>query len=512
MLVDVDKCIGCGFCMRDCPVEAIRIVTKKAQIDPLRCTHCGVCMRVCEQGAVTTETVRSQDALECDHCPIKCWVMPGSIGACHRYCNKDGRLVRNTPLHTFADVKDIVGPEPRPEIRYPVTTAIGAGTTYPCCKPAPYIVTDRRGEVDVVTVVTEVPLSYSSVIVKVDTDISIGVEGAAVYVGKRSVGMVETEQYGSKMLHIGGVNRLTGPNGFAVARAITDIANRKPVKLRIENGSRLEVQVGRPPVIDGREVAKMRVGCGSATLGIFAPLLKNAADEVIVLDAHITGLMSRHVAGQFVGVRPTGIALKFKQSTPGRYFGDHGEGWGGTSIINPVDVIDHIDMSVGWPGMTVLITETTGQNGALFEVDEVGTLCQIALTETACLALEAIASSCEPSRVSAIYTAGSGGSARAGVTRFPIKLTRAVHAGKAHLTVGGASGFILPGGGISFMVDVERVRAGSFYWTPTPATICPLEYTMLVADYEAMGGHMAAMKPFSAVAPAAVGQEEHDKK
>ncbi|MDZ7599234.1 MAG: 4Fe-4S binding protein [Desulfobacterales bacterium] len=502
MVVDVGKCIGCGFCVRDCPVDAVRIVKKKARIDPRCCTHCGVCARVCEHGAVTAEAVRPEAALACDHCPITCWVPPGSIGACHRYRNQDGRLVRTTPLQPFADVREIVGPEPRPEIRRPVVTAIGAGTTYPCCQPAPQIVQERRGDVDVVTVVTEVPLSYSSVIVKVDTDIPIGKEGAAVYVGKRAVGMVETEQYGSKMLHIGGVNRLTGPNGFAVARAITDIANRKAVKLRIQNGSRLLVQVGKAPVVDGREVAKMRVGCGSATLGIFAPLLKDAADEVVVLDAHITGLLSRHVAGKFVGVRPTGVALKFKQSTPGRYFGDRGGGWGGTAITHPVDVIDHIDMSVGWPGMTVLITETTGQNGALFEVDAGGGLRPLALTAKARSALAAIAEACEPSRVSAVYSAGSGGSARAGVTRYPIKLTQAVHAGKAHLTIGGASGFIWPGGGISFLVDVERVKPGSFYWTPTPATICPLEYTMLVSDYAAMGGHLAAMKPFKAVDPA----------
>ena len=60
---------------------------------------------------------------------------------------------------------------------------------------------------------------------------------------------------------------------------------------------------------------------------------------------------------------------------------------------------------------------------------------------------------------------------------------------------------MLPGGGITFMVDVERVKAGSFYWTPTPATICPLEYTMELKDYEKMGGHVEAMKPYQAKKP-----------
>jgi hypothetical protein len=310
--------------------------------------------------------------------------------------------------------------------------------------------------------------------------------------------MVETEQYGSKMLHIGGVNRLTDENGFVVARTITDIANRKPVKLKIENGSRLKVQVSQPPLINGQEATKMRVGCGSATMGLFAPLFVEAADEVIVLDSHITGQMSRHVAGQFAGAKATGVRLKFDESTPGRYFGDHGSGWGGTSITNPVDIIDSIDMNIAWKKMTILITETTGQNGIMFETGENGKFSEIPLNKGARAALKAISTSCEPSRVSAIYTAGAGGSARAGVVKYPIKLTRAVHIGKAHLTVGGSPGFVLPGGGITFMVDVERVKEGSFYWTPTPATICPLEYTMELKDYEKMGGHIAAMKPFEA--------------
>jgi hypothetical protein len=90
------------------------------------------------------------------------------------------------------------------------------------------------------------------------------------------------------------------------------------------------------------------------------------------------------------------------------------------------------------------------------------------------------------------------------VTLYPVKLTKAVHAAKANLTAGGAPVFVLPGGGINFLVDVGRVKAGSFYWTPTPATICPVEYTMALKDYEEMGGHLEAMRPFTAKQPVQV--------
>jgi hypothetical protein len=54
------------------------------------------------------------------------------------------------------------------------------------------------------------------------------------------------------------------------------------------------------------------------------------------------------------------------------------------------------------------------------------------------------------------------------------------------------------------MVDVDRVKTGSFYWTPTPATICPIEYTMDLREYERMGGHLEAMRPFTAKEPSLV--------
>jgi hypothetical protein len=455
-------------------------------------------VKVCPEGALTPDDVHFPGSVQCSACPISCRIKPNRLGACQRFVNRNGALERTVSLKTFEDVRPIVGPDWDPVIRTPLITAIGAGGTYPDCKPAPHIVNTKVAGVDVVTVVTEAPLSYSGVKIKIDTDATIGAEGAPLFHRNRKVGHLTTEEYGSKMLSIGGVNLLTGPDGMIVARLVSDLANGKRAGIRVEGGSRLEVQAGARPVIDGLEDDVMRVGCGSATLGLFASLFKEAADEVIVLDSHITGLMSEHAAGVFAGARPTGVKLRFPRSTPGRYFGDHGKGWGGTSIVDPKDVIDSIDMSEARPGMTILITETTGRKAAYYEVTPQGGVLEVPMPARAASAVAELASTCQESRVSAVYCGGVGGSARAGVARYPVKLTKAVHAMKARLTVGGAPTFVLPGGGINFLVDVEKVMPGAFTWVPTPAVVCPVEYTMTLDDYREMGGHVEAMKPFQA--------------
>ncbi len=495
MRVDMERCTGCGACVADCPQNNVRLSKKKAVIGDA-CSECGACLKVCPEAALCPDETPFPGAVRCQACPIRCSIRPGFLGACQRFMNKGTTLERTISLKTYEEVKHIAGPDWDPVIRSPLITAIGAGTTYPDCKPAPHIVQSRVNGIDVVTVVTEAPLSYSGIKVKIDTDTTIGREGAPIFHRRRQVGHLTTEEYGSKMLSNGGVNLLTGPDGLTVARLVSDIANRKRVRLRIEAGSRLDIQVGEHPVIDGTVDDVMRVGCGSATLGLFADMFKNVADEVIVIDSHLTGLMSEHASGVYVGARPAGVKLIFKRSTPGRYFGDHGKGWGGTSILDPRDVIEVVDMEVARPGMTILITETTGRNAACFEVTAQGALVEIPLTPRVAEAIGELAGTCQESRVSAIYCGGSGGSARAGVTRYPIKLTRAVHAMKARLTVGGAPTFVLPGGGINFMVDVEKVMAGAFTWVPTPATVCPVEYTMTLDDFREMGGHVEAMKPF----------------
>ena len=89
-------------------------------------------------------------------------------------------------------------------------TGIGAGTTYPDYKPAPFIVSSQIAGADMVTVVTEAIFSYCGVKVKVDTDRFLGPEGAIVRAEGEAVGHVTTAEYGSQMLSLGGVHHLTG--------------------------------------------------------------------------------------------------------------------------------------------------------------------------------------------------------------------------------------------------------------------------------------------------------------
>jgi NAD-dependent dihydropyrimidine dehydrogenase PreA subunit len=498
MWIDPEKCNACGLCLQDCPLQVIDYLDEKARIKE-GCVSCRTCVRVCPRQAVQEMDREIPGSIRCPACPVNCRIPPDRYGACRRFLNQDGELVRDRPLVLYEEVKPSLLPPPSPLIREPLITAIGAGGTYPDHIPAPYIVTDRRDGVDVVTVVTEAPLSYSGIKIKVDTDVPVGEEGAEIRFDGRPVGMVETEEYGSKILALGGVNRLTGKYGFAVARAIAAAANRQAIELSIRKGAKLSLQVGQPPRINGKVQERMRVGCGSATAGLFASFFKKAADEVIVLDAHITSLFSHHASGRAVGLTPSGIRLGFSLSTPGRYFGRKGPGWGGTPIENPLEVIATVDPEFTPEGTRLLITETTGERAAYYVFHRERGFVEEPLPPEAQEATRVIRETCQQAKVTALYVGGAGGSARAGVTRYPLRLTRAVHENKAVLSVGGAPVFVLPGGGITFYVDVEQVKTGAFSWTPTPAVIAPIEYTMLLKDYEAMGGHVEAIKPFTSV-------------
>jgi len=53
--VILDKCVGCGLCLKVCPVDAIKLVDKKAIIDLDKCTLCGACPDSCKFEAIVIE-------------------------------------------------------------------------------------------------------------------------------------------------------------------------------------------------------------------------------------------------------------------------------------------------------------------------------------------------------------------------------------------------------------------------------------------------------------------------
>jgi hypothetical protein len=94
---------------------------------------------------------------------------------------------------------------------------------------------------------------------------------------------------------------------------------------------------------------------------------------------------------------------------------------------------------------------------------------------------------------------GAGGSLRAGVTENPVRLTRSVKDLITRVTCGGAPVYVWPGGGITVMVDVLAMPDKSFGYVPTPALVLPIEFTLPLAQYAAIGGHMDHVKTLEQV-------------
>lgn len=53
IIIDKEKCIGCGKCVKDCVSEKLAIIDGKAQFKYQRCIQCGHCFAICPTGAVT---------------------------------------------------------------------------------------------------------------------------------------------------------------------------------------------------------------------------------------------------------------------------------------------------------------------------------------------------------------------------------------------------------------------------------------------------------------------------
>ncbi|MFK7856707.1 MAG: hypothetical protein AB8B79_21500 [Granulosicoccus sp.] len=478
--------------------------------------------------------------IRCDACPVLCYIKDGRTGACDRYANEGGELVRvdgftilqrcdnpeakavpflldepSEPVEQTAE--DTLSSAHEATDQIPTTrewdgdiiggqrtfvTAIGAGTTYPDYKPAPFIISQQYDDVDMITVVTEGIFSYCGVKVKIDTDRHLGPEQSTVRVDGEAVGHIMTGEYGSQMLSLGGVNHLTGGSkkeGRITCKALLDLCNCEPVEMSIDEGAQLIVQAGKAPIVNGVQEQLMRVGCGSATIGMFARQWAPYVDEVVVVDDHITGVLSEHQAGKLLDMKPTGIRIKGRRSTPGRYFqvAEPGSGWGGTDISDPLSILDTFKPAQAWPGLRLLMVSTTGEQWAYYELNDALEPCAAQLPSELEVSVERIAENCEASLCSVLFMGGAGGSLRAGVTENPVRLTRSVRQSLTYVSCAGAPAYVWPGGGITVMADVTKMPRNAFGYVPTPALVAPIEFTMRRCDYERLGGHMDRIIPLS---------------
>jgi len=53
VIVDTSRCIGCGACVVECPLEALDLVDGIANVDPAKCDHRGKCVAVCPTNALS---------------------------------------------------------------------------------------------------------------------------------------------------------------------------------------------------------------------------------------------------------------------------------------------------------------------------------------------------------------------------------------------------------------------------------------------------------------------------
>ncbi len=450
------------------------------------------------------------EKIRCDACPVMCYIAEGKYGACDRYANKNGQIIRLDPLvvlnnciNSGMKIKPFLNKDWDGDLideKEVFITAIGSGTTYPDYKPAPFIFNRNIDGVDFVTIVTEAIFSYCGVKIKIDTDRHLGHERSIIRYKEESVGHIMTSEYGSQMMSLGGVDHLTGSTkleGRMTCEVLMSLCNKEKVELSVDDGSKVIVQAGKPPIINGTKENKMRVGCGSATVGMFASQWKGLVDEVVIVDDHITAVVSEHEAGKVLGWEATGISIKGRRSTPGRYFqvANPGSGWGGTDINDPLLILGKWNEKKGAKeGISILMVSTTGEEYNYYVLDKDLVPQKKKFPERLLKTVHLIEENCEPALCTVMFVGGAGGSLRSGVTKNPVKLTRSIHKNNTKITSGGAEPFVWPGGGITFMVNVLDMPENAFGYVPTPAIVAPLEFTMPKSDYETLGGHTESIR------------------
>lgn len=75
LIIEVNRCNGCGKCVEVCPQGAISLVEGTAQIDPALCTECQACTAACPTGAIRVPMPIAQTQQQ-PVVPVRHWSAP----------------------------------------------------------------------------------------------------------------------------------------------------------------------------------------------------------------------------------------------------------------------------------------------------------------------------------------------------------------------------------------------------------------------------------------------------
>ena len=130
-----------------------------------------------------------------------------------------------------------------------------------------------------------------------------------------------------------------------------EFVQSEAVELSIDGGSTITVQAGKPPIVNGTTEG-MRVDVARYYWDVRGQW-KGLVDEVVIVDDHITGVVSEHQAGKVIDWQETGIRLRTKIYA-WRYFqvAEPGNGWG-TNIEDPLDILEDFNPKFAKPGQTL---------------------------------------------------------------------------------------------------------------------------------------------------------------
>ena len=189
--------------------------------------------------------------------------------------------------------------------------------------------------------------------------------------------------------------------------------------------------------------------------------------------------------------------MKGRRSTPGRYFqvAEPGTAWGGTNIEDPLSILGPSIRRTAWPGLRLLMVSTTGEHSAYFELDDELRTRRKRIARGVSRIRRAHS---RKLRARALHRPFHGRRRRIAARRRHRKSCQphTLCSRRAHSRHLRRCARVRLARRRHYLHGRRKPHARKrFRLCPTPALVAPIEFTLKLADYAALGGYMDHVRP-----------------